>query len=124
MGEDPGAVGTRAQEERRTPPQPPADAAQLRAEIERTRQNVGDIVAALAEKTDVRARAKDKVSGVRHNVNEKRAALVGKAREASPDAARSAAVRVRAKAEDKPAPAAAVAAFVGGILIGRLIKRG
>ena len=122
MGQDPGAVGTRALDESGAQ-QPPEDPAALRAEIERTRRDLGDTVAALAEKTDVKARAKEKVSEVRQNVTEKRTELMGKARESSPDGASSAAVQVRTKAQENPIPTAALAAFVGGVLFGRITKR-
>jgi len=125
MGEDPGAVSTRALDEQGAAPsqQPPEDPAQLREDIERTREDLGDTVAALAEKTDVKARAKEKVSEVRQNVTEKRTELMGKARESSPDGANSAAVQVRTKAQENPIPTAAFAAFVGGFLFGRITKR-
>jgi hypothetical protein len=125
MGEDPGAVSTRAVDEAGTEPaqQPPDDPAQLREDIERTREDLGDTVAALAEKTDVKARARDKVSAVKQNVNTKRTELMGKARDSSPDGANSAAVQVRTKAQDNPVPTAALAAFVGGFLFGRITKR-
>jgi hypothetical protein len=126
MGEDPGAVSTRALNESGDAPsrqQPPEDPAVLREDIERTRQDLGDTVAALAEKTDVKARAKEKVTEVKHNVNEKRTELMGKARDSSPDSANSAAVQVRTKAQDNPVPTAALAAFVGGFLFGRITKR-
>jgi hypothetical protein len=122
MGEDPGAVSSRALDEGGAQ-QPPEDPALLRADIERTRRDMGDTVAALAEKTDVKARAKEKVSEVRNNVTEKRTELMGKARESSPDGANSAAVQVRAKAQENPIPTAALAAFVGGFLFGRVTKR-
>jgi ElaB/YqjD/DUF883 family membrane-anchored ribosome-binding protein len=122
MGEEPGAISTRALDESGTQP-PPEDPALLREDIERTRRELGDTVAALAEKTDVKARAKEKVSEVRHNVSEKRTELMGKARESSPDGANSAAVQVRAKAQENPIPTAALAAFVGGVLFGRITKR-
>jgi ElaB/YqjD/DUF883 family membrane-anchored ribosome-binding protein len=131
MGEDPGAVSTRAlddqaagrpvQQQQQQPP--PEDPAQLRADIERTRQDLGDTVAALAEKTDVKARAKEKVSEVRQNVTDKRTELMGKARDSSPDGANSAAVQVRSKAQENPVPTAALAAFVGGFLFGRITKK-
>ena len=126
MGEDPGAVSSRALDEQRAPSgeqKPPEDPVQLRAEIERTRQDLGDTVAALAEKTDVKARTKEKVSEVRRNVSDKRTELMGKARESSPDGASSAAVQVRSKAQENPVPTAALAAFVGGFLFGRITKR-
>ena len=122
MGEDPGAVGARALDESGTA-RAPETPAELRADIERTRRDLGDTVAALAEKTDVKARAKEKVTEVRHTVNEKRTALMGRARESGPEGASSAAVQVRAKAQANPVPTAAIAAFVGGFLFGRIMKR-
>jgi ElaB/YqjD/DUF883 family membrane-anchored ribosome-binding protein len=125
MGEDPGAVSTRAVDEARTEQsqQPPDDPAQLREDIERTREDLGDTVAALAEKTDVKARARDKVTEVKQNVSDKRTELMGKARDSSPDSANSAAVQARTKAQENPVPTAALAAFVGGFLFGRITKR-
>ena len=123
MGEEPGAVRATAVD-RRGAERLPQDPAQLRAEIARTRENLGDTVAALAEKTDVKTRAKGKVADIRHNVTEKGTELLGRAREKSPDGAGSAAAKVRAKAQENPVPTAALAAFAGGFLFGRIRKRG
>jgi hypothetical protein len=136
MGEDPGAVSTRALDESGVPQrtttgdapavaaQPtPDDPAELREEIERTRQDLGDTVAALAEKTDVKARARDKVAGIKSNVTEKKTEVMGRARESSPDGANSAATQVKTKAQENPVPTAALAAFVGGFLFGRITKK-
>jgi ElaB/YqjD/DUF883 family membrane-anchored ribosome-binding protein len=126
MGEDPGAVSARAVDEERATTdaqQMPDNPAELRADIEQTRQELGDTVAALAEKTDVKTRAKEKVSEVKQNVTEKRTELMGKARDSSPDGANSAAVQVRSKAQENPVPTAALAAFVGGFLFGRITKK-
>jgi ElaB/YqjD/DUF883 family membrane-anchored ribosome-binding protein len=124
MGEDQGAVSAQVNGPGTTPAQQtPEDPAQLRADIERTREDLGDTVAALAEKTDVKARAKDKVAEVKQNVTQKRTELVGRAKESSPDGASSAADQVRAKAQEKPIHTAAIAAFVGGFLIGRITAR-
>jgi len=99
----------------------------MRVEIERTREELGDTVAALAEKTDVKARARDKVAEVKSNVTEKKTELMGRARESSPDGASSAATQVttqvKTKAQQNPVPTAALAAFVGGYLFGRITKR-
>jgi Protein of unknown function (DUF3618) len=138
MGEDPGAVSARAVDETGVPPERttvgdaptaapaqamPEDPAEMREEIERTRQDLGDTVAALAEKTDVKARAKDKVAEVKSNVTEKKTELMGRARESSPEGASSAATQVKTKAQQNPVPTAALAAFVGGFLFGRITKR-
>jgi ElaB/YqjD/DUF883 family membrane-anchored ribosome-binding protein len=122
MGQDPGAVSASAVGANHAG-QTPDDPEQLRADIERTREDLGETVAALAEKTDVKTRARDKVAEVRENVTQKRTELVGRAREASPDGANSAAVQVRAKAEENPVPTAAIAAFVGCFLLGRITSR-
>jgi uncharacterized protein DUF3618 len=134
MGEDPGAVSTRALDESGVPttaadapatatPPTPDNPAEMRAEIERTRQDLGDTVAAIAEKTDVKARAKDKVTEVKSTVTQKKTELMGRARESSPDGATSAATQVRTKAQQNPVPTAALAAFVGGYLFARITKR-
>jgi ElaB/YqjD/DUF883 family membrane-anchored ribosome-binding protein len=108
----------------RTPVSNGADSPQaLREEIERTRRDLGDTVAALAEKTDVKARAKEKVTEVRETVTLKSSELIGRAREASPDGAGSAADQIRGKARQNPVPAAAIAAFMGGLILGRITGR-
>ena len=122
MGEDQGAVSASVTDQPGAG-QMPDDPQQLRADIERTREDLGDTVAALAEKTDVKARAKEKVAEVRTNVTEKKTELMGRARESSPEGANSAATQVKTKAQDNPVPTAALAAFVGGFLFGRITKR-
>ena len=65
--------------------QVPVDPAVLRGEIERTRSDLGQTVAALAAKTDVKARAKGAISdaadnarrSVRDHANSVRASLSG-----------------------------------------------
>jgi hypothetical protein len=57
------------------------------------------------------------VSEVRRTVNEK---LVGRAREGRPDGASSAAVQLRDTAQEHPLPVAAIAAFAGGFILGRI----
>ena len=54
MGEDPREDGQAVETEQRTPEQ-------IEADIERTRRDMGDTVAAVAEKADVKSQAKAKV---------------------------------------------------------------
>ena len=124
MGEDPGAVsasGVDRMDAARTPDDPE----QLRDDIERTREDLGETVAALAEKSDVKARAKDKVAAVKSKVDEKRAAVMhrGGGDPTSAQSGPGATARVRQKAEDNPVQTAALAAFVGGFIAGRMTKR-
>jgi len=118
MGQDAGAVSSSEVGRDNATPDDPQ---QLRQDIERTREDLGETVAALAEKSDVKARAKDKVAEVRDKVDEKRAAITN--RSPSGDGGPSAVDQVREKAQDNPVATAALAAFVGGLVFGRLTKR-
>ena len=64
MGEDPSQVGEAVEGEPRTPEQ-------IEADIDRTRRDMGDTVAAVAEKADVKAQAKLKVDEAKARVKEK-----------------------------------------------------
>ncbi|HZU59982.1 MAG TPA: DUF3618 domain-containing protein [Solirubrobacteraceae bacterium] len=100
------------------------DPEQLRAEIEETREELGDTVEALAAKTDVKAQARRKVAQVKSSAGEKKDELLGKARESSPNGASAAATQASRKARENPVPVAALGAFAAGFLTGRLSKRG
>jgi len=105
-------------------------AAQVREEIEQTRTELGDTVAELAEKTDVKAQAKHavdeaketvtgKVSDIRDTVTGKRDEFISSAQEATPDSASDAGQRVSAFAKANSLPLAVLAALALGVLIGR-----
>ena len=102
MGQDQGQVGAPVEAEEKRPEE-------IRREIESTREALGDTVAALAEKTDVKARAKEKVEGVKEQIG---------SFEVAPAVA-----QVKTKARQNPIVVAAVAALVGGLLIRRLRSR-
>jgi hypothetical protein len=121
MGEEQGAVSTSVDAQRGAGE--PESPEQLRDEIEQTREELGDTVAALADKTDVKGRAKERVAEVKQTVAEKREDVMGRARESSPDGATSAAVQIKDKAQQNPLPVAALAAFMGGFLAGRITGR-
>jgi ElaB/YqjD/DUF883 family membrane-anchored ribosome-binding protein len=106
------------------------DPEQIRAEIEETRRELGETVAALSAKTDVKAQAQAKVEEVKASVEEKRDELrekkddlLGRARQASPDSAVSAASSGTAKVRENPLPVAVAASFLGGFVLGRLTAR-
>ncbi len=116
MGEDPGTVGTSVNEA-------PKDPEQIRDEIEETRRELGDTVEALAAKADVKSRVREKIETTKESAAHKKDDLMGKARQASPDSMTSGAAQAGQKAKENPVPVAAVGAFVGGFLLGRLTKR-
>jgi ElaB/YqjD/DUF883 family membrane-anchored ribosome-binding protein len=92
---------------------------ELHAEIERTRQELGDTVAELAARTDIKARAHEKLEHTKAAVTAKREQLVS----STPGGARSAAAVGAEKVRQNPVLAAAVGAFVIGLLIGRVSAR-
>ena len=147
MGEDPGtgseAVTTSgeaptgpARESERVPPTttggepervqpttPSGEPEQIEREIERTREQLGDTVEALARKTDVKAQAKEKLEETKANLSVKTEQLLGRAQAASPDGASEAAAQVSQAARENPLPLAAFGAFAAGFLAGRITKR-
>jgi len=93
---------------------------EIRADIEDTQSELGDTVEALAAKTDVKARAGQRVEEVKENVQAKREEFTSKAKETTPDSARQGGQQVIAKVRENPAPVALAVAVVLGIAIGRL----
>jgi peptidoglycan hydrolase CwlO-like protein len=95
----------------------------IRQEIEATREELGDTVAALAAKTDVKAQAKQKIEEKKAAVTGKKDELLGKAKQASPQTATSTATQVSVKARQNPVPTAAAGAFVFGFIAGWAMRR-
>jgi len=85
-------------------PEQPTDHDQLRGEIAEARDELGETVAALAAKADVKGRAQDKVY-------EQKARARAKLNE------------VTEQVKEKPAPVAAVAGIVGALLLLVLLRR-
>ena len=76
----------------------------IEAEIEATREELGDTVAELADKADVKKQAKRKATEARAKATAKQDEL-------------------RRKAAENPVQAAAIGAFVGGLLLGWILAR-
>jgi predicted phage tail protein len=107
---------------------------QVREEIEQTRAELGDTVAALAEKTDVKAQAQHaadhaketvsgKVSEIRETVSGKKDDFVSAAHEAAPESAGDAGQKAAAFARQNRVVLIALGAFAAGLLIGRARAR-
>jgi ElaB/YqjD/DUF883 family membrane-anchored ribosome-binding protein len=101
----------------------PRSAEEIERDIETTRAQMGDTVEALAAKTDVKAKAQQKVAEAKTKVSQTKDNLFGKAQEASPDSASSAAAEAQEKVRQNPLPVAVAAAALGGFVLGRLSKR-
>ena len=121
------ARATAAQQGSRTPEE-------IERDIEQTREELGETVAALAEKTDVKARAQDKVEEVKQTVlgkkdelaakaAEKKDEFASKAQDGGPSSIDPAQVATTAKETFEKPPAMAGAAFAGGFLLGLIIGK-
>jgi Protein of unknown function (DUF3618) len=97
--------------------------AELRREIEQTREELGDTVQALAEKTDVKAQARDRIAAVKDTAQEKKDEFVFKAKHATPDSASAGARQVASRLQQEPVPFTAGGAFAAGLLLGWLLGR-
>src|SRR5437588_4135946 len=115
MGQDPSPDGAPITQTR--------EPEQIRADIQFTREQLGDTVAILAEKADVKAQAKHKVDEAKATVSHTKDAMIGKTRQASPQGAASLVSRGCAKARERPLPLAAAGAFAIGVIVGRTIRR-
>jgi vacuolar-type H+-ATPase subunit E/Vma4 len=107
---------------------------EIRADIEQTREEVGDTVEALAAKTDVKAQAREKVEEIKGTVRAKadevkakaqtRADEVkAKAQSSTPESAQQGGQQLVAKVRENPAPVALGAAVLVAFLIGRRTAR-
>ncbi|MFZ1993148.1 MAG: DUF3618 domain-containing protein [Solirubrobacteraceae bacterium] len=124
MGESQGPAGEKVDtEDPRTPEQ-------VREEIERTRAELGETVAQLAAKTDVKAQAHravdtakttvaNKAGQVKDTVSTKTDAIAESARGAMPPSADVARQQLVSRAQDHRLALIAVVAFGAGLLIGK-----
>jgi Protein of unknown function (DUF3618) len=107
---------------------------QVREEIEQTRAELGDTVAALAQKTDVKAQAKHavgdaketvsgKISDIRETATAKKDDFVASAQEATPESASEAGQRASTFAKQNRVALIALGAFGLGLVIGKARAR-
>lgn len=103
-----------------------SDPGAIREEIDATRQELGETIEALAEKTDMRAQAKHELAKMKAYVSEKTDALLGKKDYPLGEAVTSPASTASAANEKAPTnlvPLAAVGAFALGWVVGRRRSR-
>ena len=96
---------------------------EIRADIEETREQVGDTVEALAAKTDVKAQARNRIEEVKANVRAKADEVKAKAQSSTPETAQQGGQQLVAKVRENPAPVALGAAVLVAFLIGRRTAR-
>ena len=135
---DTGSETVDQQTEERTPEE-------IQADIDATREDLGDTVAAIADKADVKKQTKRKVEETKAKATAKkdevkqkaatqREATTAKVKEATPasaqegaqqatEAAQQVAAQASQAARENPVHSAAIAGFAGGLVIGWMIGR-
>jgi ElaB/YqjD/DUF883 family membrane-anchored ribosome-binding protein len=103
---------------------------EIREEIEGTREELGDTVAAVTEKTDVKKQAQAKVEDVKAQASEKadeakqKAKELGdKAKAAAPESPSEGVQQAQTLAKQNPKPVAIAGAVVGLLVLWRLLRR-
>jgi ElaB/YqjD/DUF883 family membrane-anchored ribosome-binding protein len=95
---------------------------ELRSDIEETREQLGDTVEALAEKTDVKGQAKQRIDSLKTTAQQKQDEFRSKAQAAAPESANAGAQRLVGAAKQNPLPVAAAGTLVASFLLGRWTK--
>jgi hypothetical protein len=125
--------------------QPRREPAEIRADIEETRREVGETAAALAEKADFKSQAKARIEGVKGRFAGKRedvkgrvagkredvkgriagtrATTVERVKSATPESAGHAASTLATTARRNPVPIAVAAAVTAAFALGRVTGR-
>jgi ElaB/YqjD/DUF883 family membrane-anchored ribosome-binding protein len=96
---------------------------QIRADIKQTREELGDTVEALAEKTDVKAQAKSRISAAKDAAQTKREEYTAKAKQAAPESTSAGADQLTTMVKEKPLPFVVGAALLIGLVLVRLLGR-
>jgi ElaB/YqjD/DUF883 family membrane-anchored ribosome-binding protein len=96
---------------------------QIREEIKRTRAEMGETVAAVADKADVKKQAQAKADQLKGQATAKVQKLGDKAKQAAPDSGSEGVQQAQRVAQENPVPLALVGAFLAGLVVGRLSSR-
>src|SRR5688572_15089083 len=107
---------------------------EIQAEIDATREDLGDTVAAVADKTDIKKQAKAKLSEAKESVGAKTDqakskvaettdSLSDRAQEATPESAAAGAQQAQQFAKENPVPLAIAGAFLAGFALAKLLSR-
>jgi hypothetical protein len=103
---------------------------QIREEIGDTREELGDTVAAVAAKTDVRKQAQAKVDDVKAQASAKAGETKARAKElgdkamaAAPESPAEGVQQARALVKQNPKPFAIAGALIAALILWRLLRR-
>jgi ElaB/YqjD/DUF883 family membrane-anchored ribosome-binding protein len=107
---------------------------EIREDIEQSREELGDTVADVADKADIKKQAKSKVGGIKEQAGAKadtakqkatakKDEIAGKAKQAAPESAEAAAQQAQQFAQENPVPLAIAGAFIAGFAVAKLLSR-
>jgi ElaB/YqjD/DUF883 family membrane-anchored ribosome-binding protein len=119
MGEDERTAGTSV-EAGAAADAGPRDPDEIKRDIEQTRQELGDTVAAVAEKADVKGQAKAKVDEVKGRITDKKDEFADRAKEAAPESSGQAVEQASSFAREHRNELIIAGAVVAGFLVGRI----
>lgn len=112
------------------PSDEPRSPDEIKADIEDTREDLGDTAAALAAKADVKAQAQSKVDDMKQTVSDKKDEFTAKAKakasqaqDATPESVGAGASQAASVAQENPVPLALAGAFLGGVVVGWILSR-
>jgi Protein of unknown function (DUF3618) len=116
MDQEPRPTGPDVAQGERTPEQ-------IQAEIDATREQLGDTVAAVGEKADIKGQARERVTQLQQTAQAKKDELLTRAKSSGPESASTGAQQLKGKAQKNPLPFAAGGALLVGFLLGRRAGR-
>ncbi len=96
---------------------------EIRADIEQTREQVGDTVEALTAKTDVKAQARERLDEIKGNIHAKADQAKAKAQSSTPESAQQGGQQLVTKVRENPTPLMLGGAVLVAFLIGRRTAR-
>ena len=103
--------------------QEPRSPEEIRADIEQSREEVGDTVEALTAKTDVKAQARERIEELKGRFRSKAEEAKAKAQSSTPESAQQGGQQLVTKARENPAPLAIGGAVLLAFLLGRRTGR-
>jgi hypothetical protein len=103
--------------------QEPRSPEEIRADIEESREEVGDTVEALAAKTDVKAQARNRIEEVKGTIRAKADEAKAKAQSSTPESAQQGGQQLATKARENRTPLMIGGAVLLAFLLGRRTGR-
>jgi ElaB/YqjD/DUF883 family membrane-anchored ribosome-binding protein len=95
---------------------------EIREEIDQTREELGDTVEALAEKTDVKAQAKAKVDDVKYQAKSKVEDVKAKAKEVAPESPQEGIQQAQSLVKQNPKPVAIAGTLIVLFVLWRVLR--